>query len=195
MRITMTSKLLALAGLTSGSFVVAYLAINHRSEGNISPPQEQPTGETVEVRNASPLPPTNGRTVLRTAASYSTVQPMAVFDGEDVIVGASATIRDSQPNNGYVWAVHVFSNLDIDRKDVLFEHWFEDQPIKVNGDTSVKATLFERISIPLPLGDYRVTVGAYRVPADTGIAGLKGKSVSRLIKGLEGPTLFTLARF
>ena len=97
------------------------------------------------------LPAGVGKT-YRTAASYSIRKPLVVSDGNALIISASATIRDTRPNLGYVWAVHVFLAEDAGHELALFEHWFEGQPVEVNGDKWVDADFFQWLPNPLPPG-------------------------------------------
>jgi len=193
MRITRLSKALALVGLGVGSFIVGHFAMQRHSPARSVQDVAGPVAETTELRDGTPaLPAAVGKT-FRTAASYSTRKPLVISDGDAVIIGADASIRDARPNLGYVWAVHVFLAEDAGHEFAVFEHWFEGQPVAVKGDEAVAPILFERLPFPLPLGEYHVIVGAYRVQPDSGMAGLKEMPVGRLINRLEGPSLGTMA--
>ena len=193
MRITKLSKVLALVGLGAGSFLVVYFAMNRPSPARSVRDIEGPFAETFELRDGSPWLPADVGKTYRTGASSSITKPLVAFDGDVMTVDASASVRDTRPNLGYVWAVHVFLSEDTGHELAVYENWFEDQPVEVTRDESVDLALFERLPTLLPPGDYRVIVGAYRVRPDIGLAGLKTIPASRLLKQLEGPSSGTLA--
>lgn len=190
MNASKVSKVLILAGVGVGSFFAGVLAMNVR--GNWAAQEEPGVTKSQVTADTPPIPKPNGRTVLATAASYSIVKPKILFDGEQVVISASASVRETRPNAGYVWAVHVFAAFDVNRQFPLFEHWFEDDLLQVEADEK-HFNLRERLPIPLDHGDYQVTVGVYRVPADGGIAALKEEPIRKLFGGMEGASATDIA--
>ena len=192
MRFTKLSKILTLAGFGLGSLLFGYFAINRNSPARSVLEDPATVIETTELREgASALPADVGKT-YPTAATYGTRKPLVTFDGDVITIDATASIRDTRPNLGYVWAVQVFMSADAGHEFPVFEHWFEGQIVEVKGNESVNVSILEQLPTQLLPGDYRVIVGAYRIQPTLGVENLKTIPVSRLLKQAEGPCSGTL---
>jgi hypothetical protein len=91
--------------------------------------------------------------------------------GNTVHVKAAISVAVNREGASYVWAVHVLDPAD--GKTVLYQRIYDDQVFPVPFGVYVRPTFEDQLDLPLPQGDYVLRVGAYPVPRDAGLAGVR----------------------
>jgi hypothetical protein len=178
MRVSLPVKLTLLMALGVGTSLVTSTILSRVKRAHAaSPLADTPsvyTAVNTFVRQnppgyqSPPHPPDRDRRSISTQKFK--MQALDVV-GKSVHIKAASSIAVTREGASYVWAVHVLDPKD-DSK-VFYERIYDHQVFPVPPGEYVRPTFDDEFDLAVAPGVYEIRVGAYPIPRETGLAGVR----------------------